>query len=79
MPDDSMRTVLVALGSGLAVAFAKVGVAVVTGSAAMAAEAAHSLGEAPTTCSSSSLSVAAPAALTTGIPWGTGGKPTSGR
>jgi cation diffusion facilitator family transporter len=45
MPDDSMRTVLVAPGSGLAVAFAKVGVAVVTGSSAMAAEAAHSLGD----------------------------------
>jgi hypothetical protein len=28
MPNDSMRTVLVALGSGLAVALAKVGVAV---------------------------------------------------
>ena len=38
MPDDSMRTVLVALGSGLAVALAKVGVAVVTGSSAMAAD-----------------------------------------
>ena len=45
MPDDSMRTVLVALGSGLAVALAKVVVAVVTGSSAMAAEAAHSLGD----------------------------------
>jgi len=45
MPDDSMRTVLVALGSGLAVALAKVAVAVVTGSSAMAAEAAHSLGD----------------------------------
>jgi cation diffusion facilitator family transporter len=45
MPNDSMRTVLVALGSGLAVALAKVGVAVVTGSSAMAAEAAHSLGD----------------------------------
>lgn len=45
MPDNSMRTVLVALGSGLAVALAKVGVAVVTGSAAMAAEAAHSLAD----------------------------------
>ena len=45
MPDDSMRTVLVALGSGLAVALAKVGVAVVTGSAAMAAEASHSLSD----------------------------------
>jgi cation diffusion facilitator family transporter len=45
MPNDSMRTVLVALGSGVAVALAKVGVAVVTGSAAMAAEAAHSLAD----------------------------------
>ena len=45
MPDDSMRTVLVALGSGLAVAVAKAAVAVVTGSAAMAAEAAHSLSD----------------------------------
>jgi cation diffusion facilitator family transporter len=45
MPNDSMRTVLVALGSGLAVALAKVGVAVVTGSAAMAAEASHSLAD----------------------------------
>ena len=34
MPDDSMRTVLVALGSGFAVALAKAVVAVVTGSAA---------------------------------------------
>jgi hypothetical protein len=31
MADDSTRTVLVALGSGLAVALAKVGVAVLTG------------------------------------------------
>ena len=46
MPNDSsMRTVLVALGSGLAVAVAKAVVAVVTGSAAMAAEAAHSLSD----------------------------------
>jgi cation diffusion facilitator family transporter len=45
MPNDSMRTVVVALGSGLAVALAKVGVAVFTGSSAMAAEAAHSLGD----------------------------------
>ena len=42
MPDDSMRTVLVALGSGFAVALAKATVAVVTGSAAMAAEATMS-------------------------------------
>ena len=45
MPNDSMRTVLVALGSGLAVAVAKAVVAVVTGSAAMAAEASHSLAD----------------------------------
>ena len=46
MPNDSsMRTVLVALGSGLAVAVAKAVVAVITGSAAMAAEAAHSLSD----------------------------------
>ncbi len=45
MPDDSMRTVLVALGSGLVVALAKVAVAVFTGSSAMAAEASHSLAD----------------------------------
>jgi cation diffusion facilitator family transporter len=45
MPDDSMRTVLVALGAGLGVAVAKAGAAVFTGSAAMAAEAAHSLAD----------------------------------
>ena len=46
MPNDSsMRTVLVALGSGLGVALAKVAVSVVTGSSAMAAEAAHSLSD----------------------------------
>ncbi len=45
MPNDSMRTVLVALGSGLAVALAKVAVAVFTGSSAMAAEASHSLAD----------------------------------
>ena len=45
MPNDSMRTVLVALGSGIAVALAKVAVAVFTGSSAMAAEASHSLAD----------------------------------
>ena len=45
MPNDSMRTVLVALGAGVGVALAKVGVAVVIGSATMAAEAAHSLAD----------------------------------
>jgi cation diffusion facilitator family transporter len=42
---DTTRTVLVALGAGVGVALAKVGAAVVTGSAAMAAEAAHSLAD----------------------------------
>jgi cation diffusion facilitator family transporter len=45
MPDDSMRTVLVALGAGVGVAVAKAGAAVVTGSTALAAEAAHSLAD----------------------------------
>jgi cation diffusion facilitator family transporter len=45
MPNDSTRTVLVALGSGLGVALAKLGAAVFTGSAALAAEAAHSLAD----------------------------------
>ncbi len=79
MPNDSMRTVLVALGSGLAVALAKVGVAVFTGSAAMAAEASHSLAD---TANDLFLFVAqrrSTAVRTAGIPWGTGGKPTSGR
>jgi cation diffusion facilitator family transporter len=45
MPDDSMRTVLVALGAGIGVTLAKVGAAVFTGSTALAAEAAHSLAD----------------------------------
>ena len=45
MPDDSTRTVLVALGAGLGVAVAKAVAAVFTGSAALAAEAAHSLAD----------------------------------
>lgn len=45
MPNDSTRTVLVALGAGLGVTLAKVGAAVFTGSAALAAEAAHSLAD----------------------------------
>jgi divalent metal cation (Fe/Co/Zn/Cd) transporter len=45
MPDDSTRTVLVALGAGIGVAVAKAGAAVFTGSAALAAEAAHSLAD----------------------------------
>jgi cation diffusion facilitator family transporter len=45
MADDSMRTVLVALGAGIGVTLAKVGAAVFTGSTALAAEAAHSLAD----------------------------------
>jgi cation diffusion facilitator family transporter len=45
MPDESTRTVLVALGAGLGVTLAKVGAAVFTGSTALAAEAAHSLAD----------------------------------
>src|ERR1700734_2419621 len=45
MPDDSTRTVLVALGAGLGVALAKIGAAVFTGSSAMASEASHSLSD----------------------------------
>jgi len=45
MPNDSMRTVLVALGAGFGVALAKAGAAAFTGSSALAAEAAHSLAD----------------------------------
>ena len=45
MPDESTRTVLVSLGAGLGVSLAKVVAAVLTGSAALAAEAAHSLAD----------------------------------
>jgi cation diffusion facilitator family transporter len=45
MPNDSMRTVVVALGTGIGVTLAKVGAAVFTGSTALAAEAAHSLAD----------------------------------
>jgi len=45
MPNESTRTVLVALGTGLAVTLAKVGAALLTASTAMAAEAAHSLAD----------------------------------
>jgi cation diffusion facilitator family transporter len=45
MPNESTRTVLVALAAGLGVALAKAVAAVVTGSAAMAAEASHSLAD----------------------------------
>jgi divalent metal cation (Fe/Co/Zn/Cd) transporter len=79
MPDQSTRTVLVALGSGLGVAVAKAGAAVFTGSTALAAEAAHSLADAANDLSFSWFSVAAAAFPTISIPWGTGGKPTSGR
>lgn len=45
MPNDSTRTVLIALGADVGVTLAKAGAAVFTGSSAMAAEAAHSLAD----------------------------------
>ncbi len=45
MPSESTRTVWIALLSGLGVALAKVGAAIVTSSPAMAAEASHSLAD----------------------------------
>ena len=44
-PNESMRTVLVALAAGIGVTLAKIGAAVFTGSTALAAEAAHSLAD----------------------------------
>jgi divalent metal cation (Fe/Co/Zn/Cd) transporter len=41
MPNESMRTVLVALGAGVGIAVAKAVAAAITGSTALAAEAAH--------------------------------------
>jgi divalent metal cation (Fe/Co/Zn/Cd) transporter len=46
MKNQSMRTVVVSLVAGFAVALTKLGAAVVTGSSAMAAEAAHSFADA---------------------------------
>jgi cation diffusion facilitator family transporter len=45
MPNESTRTVLIALVAGLGVALAKAGAAVFTGSPALAAEASHSLAD----------------------------------
>ncbi len=45
MPNESMRTVMVAIGADLGVALAKAGAAAFTGSSALAAEAAHSLAD----------------------------------
>jgi divalent metal cation (Fe/Co/Zn/Cd) transporter len=45
MPNESTRTVVVALAAGFGVALAKAVAAAVTGSAAMAAEASHSLAD----------------------------------
>jgi cation diffusion facilitator family transporter len=45
MPDDSTRTVLVAIGADLGVALAKAGTAVFTGSSAVAAQASESLAD----------------------------------
>jgi divalent metal cation (Fe/Co/Zn/Cd) transporter len=85
MLNDSMRTVLVALGTGLGVALAKAVAAACTGSTLLAAEAAHSLADTGNDLSlfvaqrHSLLSVAAAVHPTISIPWGMGGKPTSGR
>jgi divalent metal cation (Fe/Co/Zn/Cd) transporter len=43
--EETSRTILVALGAGIGVALAKAAAAIVTGSPAMAAEAAHSIGD----------------------------------
>ncbi len=78
-PDDSTRTVLVALGAGLGVTLAKVGAAVFTGSAALAAEAAHSLAD---NANDLSLFIAQRRSRRPADdqhPLGYGGKPTSGR
>ncbi len=48
MPNESTRTVVVALAADLGIGLAKVVAAVLTGSAAMAAEASHSLADAAT-------------------------------
>lgn len=46
MKNQSMRTVVVSLVAGFAVALTNLGAAVITGSSAMAAEASHSLADA---------------------------------
>ena len=79
MPDDSMRTVLVSLGAGIGVALAKAVTAAFTGSTALAAEAAHSLADTGNDLFLFVAQRAAAALPTISIPWGTGGKPTSGR
>jgi len=79
MPEDSMRTVLVALGAGLGVTLAKVGAAVFTGSTALAAEAAHSLADNAKDVSLFIAQRRSSRPATISIRWGTAGKPTSGR
>ncbi len=77
MPNESTRTVWVAVASGFAVAVAKVGAAVVTAPPAMAAEASHSLADA---ANDLLLLVAQrrSARPTNDVPLGTAGRPTSG-
>jgi hypothetical protein len=77
--NESMRTVLVALGAELGVALAKAGAAAFTGSSALAAEASHSLADTANDLFLSSLSDAASALPMLGIHWGSDEKPTSGR
>lgn len=79
MPNDSTRTVLVALGAGLGVALAKVGAAVLTGSTALAAEAAHSLADSGNDLFVFVAQRRSSRPADDQHPLGTGGKPTSGR
>jgi divalent metal cation (Fe/Co/Zn/Cd) transporter len=77
MPNESTRTVWIALVAGLGVALAKAGAAVFTGSPAMAAEASHSLAD----TANDLLLLVAQRRSTRGPddrPLGTGEKPTSG-
>ena len=48
MKADSVRTIFYALGANLAIAVAKTGAAITTGSSAMLAEAIHSYADAAT-------------------------------
>jgi len=79
MPDDSMRTVVLALGAGIGVTLAKVGAAVSLVRPLWPPRRRIHLPITPRTCPCSWLSVAAAAQPTISIPWGTGGKPISGR
>jgi divalent metal cation (Fe/Co/Zn/Cd) transporter len=78
MPNETTRTVLVAIRADLGIALAKVFAAVFTGSTAVAAAAADSLADTANEVFPCWLSGAAVAGPTVTMPWGTGGTPTSG-